>query len=61
MERKIEVLETVSKVEFCRVAKISRPTLYRYLSGCEVTPIVEIAIARAISILEQRQQPTPAA
>ena len=61
MKRRIEILDKVSKVEFCQVAGISRPTLYKYLRGDEVIPAIELAIIRAATIIESRQQPAPAA
>lgn len=63
MERKLEILlglDGVSKVEFCLVAGISRPTLYKYLRGDEVIPAIELAIIRAAEALEKRRQPAPA-
>ncbi len=61
MERKLEILDSVSKVRFCQVAGISRPTLYKYLRGEDVIPAMELAIMQAKCALEEKAQPATAA
>ncbi len=58
--REIKALDWVSKVEFCQMARISRPTLYKYLRGEDVIPALEDAILRTAARLESQAEPAPA-
>lgn len=62
--RDIKALSLTSKVQFCREAEISRPTLYKYLRGEEVLPVIEQAIKSACDRIVSREgakrQPAPA-
>lgn len=50
----------VSKVDFCRLARISRPSLYKYLRGEDVIPALEDAIIRTAARLESQAEPAAA-
>lgn len=59
-KREIKALDMVSKVDFCRLARISRPTLYKYLRGEDVIPALEDAIIRTAARLESQAEPAAA-
>lgn len=54
------VLQNETKVDFCEVAGISRPTLDKFLYGGDVIPAVELAISNAAELMGKKQ-PAPAA
>lgn len=53
MVEKRKIPQRITKVEFARLAKVSRPTLYKWLRGEEVIPAVEQAILSALSRVEK--------
>ena len=61
IERVNAVLRNSTKVDFCGMAGISRPTLDKFLSGGQVIPSVETSVLLAVEKMEQQQQPAPAA
>lgn len=60
IEQVSAVLQHETKVEFCEVAGISRPTLDKLLAGGQVIPSVETAVLLAVEKMQKRQQPAPA-
>ncbi len=60
MVEKRKIPQRITKVEFARLARISRPTLYKYLRGEDVIPALEDAIIRTAARLESQAEPAAA-